>query len=509
MKQFLKYHKKQIIGGVIYVLLFAAPVVTLLLEAGNPGLAIPNSRRWGLLRNTISLGVLTAIGCLLIGFYAAVGIFTGRLREKSLRWWFLLLLPVPQYIYALSWMELVRLLGKICPPLLRMQIFGLLPCVIVEVMAYLPICTALALLGLERQDVRLAEAGLLCKKGDTVLYGICLTQMLPWLLSGAGCVFVLSATDFSIPSLFQYNVYAMELFSDFSAYGRAVNSFWLAIPLIILILIVVMLSQNGLQQIFIPVRSHSQVRLYLSGLTKGICTAAIGLCVMQILIPVVTLTVGIGSWEQLTASAVLAGEELMISCGIGLMAALLTIFPAFAAAAILCSTGNRFLRMLFLFPLAMPGALIGVGWLELLNGSFLHGITGTLLFPALGCATRFMPFGTMILTGMLFRVDKKCLEAAEVLQSSNRKAFLAVKLPMFAPGILASGLLVFLLAIGDVGVTLMTAPPGKEPFSIKIYNYLHYGASEMVSGFCMVVVLVCLTVTVAMIGLLRMRKHGN
>ena len=191
------------------------------------------------------------------------------------------------------------------------------------------------------------------------------------------------------------------------------------------------------------------------------------------------------------------------------MAALLTIFPAFAAAAILCSTGNRFLRMLFLFPLAMPGALIGVGWLELLNGSFLHGITGTLLFPALGCATRFMPFGTMILTGMLFRVDKKCLEAAEVLQSSKRKAFLAVKLPMFAPGILASGLLVFLLAIGDVGVTLMTAPPGKEPFSIKIYNYLHYGASEMVSGFCMVVVLVCLTVTVAMIGLLRMRKHGN
>ena len=286
--------------------------------------------------------------------------------------------------------------------------------------------------------------------------------------------------------------------------------FFLAgIPLIILILIVVMLSQNGLQQIFIPVRPHSQVRLYLSGLTKGICTAAIGLCVMQILIPVVTLTVGIGSWEQLTASAVLAGEELMISCGIGLMAALLTIFPAFAAAAILCSTGNRFLRMLFLFPLAMPGALIGVGWLELLNGSFLHGITGTLLFPALGCATRFMPFGTMILTGMLFRVDKKCLEAAEVLQSSKRKAFLAVKLPMFAPGILASGLLVFLLAIGDVGVTLMTAPPGKEPFSIKIYNYLHYGASEMVSGFCMVVVLVCLTVTVAMIELLRMRKHGN
>ena len=237
MKQFLKYHKKQIIGGVIYVLLFAAPVVTLLLEAGNPGLAIPNSRRWGLLRNTISLGVLTAIGCMLIGFYAAVGIFTGRLREKSLRWWFLLLLPVPQYIYALSWMELVRLLGKICPPLLRMQIFGLLPCVIVEVMAYLPICTALALLGLERQDVRLAEAGLLCRKGDAVLYGICLPQMLPWLLSGAGCVFVLSATDFSIPSLFQYNVYAMELFSDFSAYGRAVNSFWLAIPLIILILI--------------------------------------------------------------------------------------------------------------------------------------------------------------------------------------------------------------------------------------------------------------------------------
>lgn len=509
MKCFPKHHRKQAAGAAIYVLLFTLPLFALLFQAGNPGLAIPNSRRWGLLGNTMLLGLLTAAGCILIGFYAAVGIYTGRWKESSLRWWFLLLLPVPQYIYALSWMELVRLLGGMIPSLLRMQIFGIFPCVIVEVMAYMPICTALSLAGLERQDVRLTEAGILCRKADIVLYRICLPQMLPWLLSGAGCVFVLSATDFSIPSLFQYNVYAMELFSDFSAYGKAVNSFWLALPLILLIMIAVTFLLQGLQQIFVPSKSRGHATLQLSGVTKGMCKTAVLVCIMQIGIPILTLTAGIGSWEQLIDSAALSGEELLISCGIGGMAALITIFPSGCAAMILCSNRKWYLRLLFLFPLAMPGALIGIGWLELLNGSLFHSITGTLLFPALGCAVRFIPFGTLVLAGMLFRIDKKSLQAAELLKINGWKEFCTVKFPVFAPGILASVLMVFLLTLGDVSVTLMTAPPGKEPFSIKIYNYLHYGASEMVSGFCMAVVIICLMVTLVLMVLLRMRRNGD
>lgn len=154
--------------------------------------------------------------------------------------------------------------------------------------------------------------------------------------------------------------------------------------------------------------------------------------------------------------------------------------------------------MIFLLPLAIPGALVGVGWLTLLNGSPLQAVTKSVLLPALGCAGRFMPFCVLILIGTFLRLDVHRLQAAQLLQGHSGKAFYQVLLPMCFPGLLAGGLLIFLLSLGDVGVTLMLAPPGMEPFSIKVYNYLHYGASEMVSGFCLLMVLIC-TLTMALV----------
>jgi len=505
---FLKCKKIQLVGAVICIMFFAAPLAALLEQAGDPLLAIPNGRRLGLLGNTLQLGILTAAGCMVIGFFTAAAIYTGRLKNSILRWWFLLLAPVPQYIYALAWMELVRMAGQVWPELLGMQIYGLFPCVAVEIMAYLPLCTGLALLGLERQDASLIQAALVCRKGDCVLYRICLPQMFPWLICGAGCVFVLSAADFSIPSLFQYNVYAMELFSDFSAYGKAVNSLWLAMPLMLLILLVVWLTQSRLKQILLPVSYRKTVPLYLSRTTVSLMRAAVFLSVLQILIPLLTLAAGIGGWEQLTASVELSLEELWVSCRIGILAAVLAVVPASLTAGLLCDSKSSFWRIVFLFPLAMPSALVGVGWLTLLNGSIFHGVTSTLLFPALGCATRFLPLGMLVLMGICFGVDKKSLQAALLLQNNWWKAVAVVKIPVYAPGVWAAGFLVFLLTLGDVGVTLMTAPPGKEPFSIKIYNYLHYGASEMVSGFCMVIIVICLAVMLLMMRIVRGRKNG-
>ena len=116
--------------------------------------------------------------------------------------------------------------------------------------------------------------------------GLCAVSDIPSAdVCGAGCVFVLSAADFSIPSLFQYNVYAMELFSDFSAYGKAVNSLWLAMPLMLLILLVVWLTQSRLKQILLPVSYRKTVPLYLSRTTVSLMRAAVFLSVLQILIP--------------------------------------------------------------------------------------------------------------------------------------------------------------------------------------------------------------------------------
>jgi len=92
-----------------------------------------NGRRLGLLENSIVLGGLSAVLCMLIGLLAAMKIHNGRLRNSSKRWFFLLLAPVPYYIYALMWMYLVRMLGQFDRRIMSTAMTGLLPSVFVNV----------------------------------------------------------------------------------------------------------------------------------------------------------------------------------------------------------------------------------------------------------------------------------------------------------------------------------------------------------------------------------------
>jgi iron(III) transport system permease protein len=65
------------------------------------------------------------------------------------------------------------------------------------------------------------------------------------------------------------------------------------------------------------------------------------------------------------------------------------------------------------------------------------------------------------------------------------KTWLRVRVPLLLPGVMAACCVVFVLAMGELGATLIVAPPGHATLTMKIYNYLHYGASEAVAGLCL------------------------
>jgi len=64
-----------------------------------------------------------------------------------------------------------------------------------------------------------------------------------------------------------------------------------------------------------------------------------------------------------------------------------------------------------------------------------------------------------------------------------------VRLPLLLPGLLAGASLVFALTLGELGATLIVAPPGQSTLTLRIYNYLHYGASDVVAGLCLAMLL--------------------
>jgi iron(III) transport system permease protein len=136
---------------------------------------------------------------------------------------------------------------------------------------------------------------------------------------------------------------------------------------------------------------------------------------------------------------------------------------------------------------------VGVGLIALWNRPEFGALYPSLALPVLAALARFTPFAALALLAQLHRVDPLLWDAARVFQSSGARisrggalrTLLRVQLPLALPGVLTGMCLVFALTLGELGATLLVAPPGQSTLTLRIYNYLHYGASDSVAGLCL------------------------
>ena len=490
-RKFSQY-SKGIVICLIYLALTLLPVISLVLTGRGVETGLMNARRAGLMVNSLVIAFFTVVICLVIAVFASLRIHTGFRKRPLLRWYFLLLAPVPPYIYALSYMNLLRSLGRFFPEVLRYRMTGIFPCVTVETFAFLPFALAAALVALDQVNEKEWAAALVFESADNVFFKVILPKQIPWLLAIGAVIFTLSITDYSIPSLFQVNVYSMEIFSDYSAAGQSVHSMYLSLPLILIAAAVIILSFLPLKNVSDTMKSEAGVRPVCSPVLNAAGSAAVVLTLLQIFLPLISfvpylLTPGAGSVSALS--------ELWNSSLSGVLAVLILIVPA-AAMALLLVSDHPFCRpavwMAAVLPLCIPGVLTGIGVLKLFSSTPLYIFRNGVLFSAAGLAVRYLPFAMLIQYGCYLRIDRKRIRAAVLLQRRAGSAFARVQLPLMAPGLIISGIVVFLLTLGDVGTSLVLMTPGREPMSVKIYNYLHYGSSETVTYFCLMQTAVCL-----------------
>jgi len=122
------------------------------------------------------------------------------------------------------------------------------------------------------------------------------------------------------------------------------------------------------------------------------------------------------------------------------------------------------------------------------NSPGWSSLYGSSLMPVLAALARFTPLAAIVLLVQLRRIDPLLVDAARVSQVSPLRTWLQIRLPMLAPGLLAAAAVVFALSLGELGATLIVAPPGQATLTMRIYNYLHYGASSTVAGLCLMMV---------------------
>ena len=134
--------------------------------------------------------------------------------------------------------------------------------------------------------------------------------------------------------------------------------------------------------------------------------------------------------------------------------------------------GKRAVILLFLLPMLIPPITFGIPLATVLYqvhlGGNLSGVILANLVPA-------MPFVVLVMVPFIEQIDPRIEAAARVFGAGTGRLFIHVLLPLLAPGILASLLLVLVRTIAMFELTFFTAGPGNQTLVVALY-YAVYAA---------------------------------
>ena len=504
--------------GIFTVLIFA-PLIALLVAAAEyvpthysdiAALLIPTERRLLLLLNSLGLSLAVSISGIAIGTLAAIRLWrceSGIL--SSLRWLVLVLTLVPPYIHALAWSSALQKLNDLLGGLGVSQVYfqGWAAAWWVQLMSSLPLAVGLALVGMKCVEPLFIDAARVIRSDIRSFIRIILPLAAPMLLATAGILFLLNIMDYSVPYLFQLNVYPLEIFAEFSASNEPARAFLYSLPLLIIAVFIVASLQHGLRNV-----AQSTSWGKPSWLVSPTWPAwfhllqwfAIAVLFLQVVVPLFSLTALTGTWHSMLTSITSASSEITFTLWVALLAALLSL-PLAAGTAIELFRQQRWRWLwwlIVLMPLAVPPPLIGVGLISIWNRPMLLDIYGSAAMPVLAALVRFTSFAVLVLAVQLKYIDRLLIDAAAIIQPKRFRIWSRVWFPMLLPGLLAAAGIVFAMTTGELGATLLVAPPGQATLTMRIYNFLHYGSTSTVAGLCLLMAAIALATGLIAIGAL-------
>lgn len=153
----------------------------------------------------------------------------------------------------------------------------------------------------------------------------------------------------------------------------------------------------------------------------------------------------------------------------GNLLALLFGLPAAYALSRFSFKGKDALNALFLFPVLIPGIVLGFSMLKYVVVAYHLPIYASLL---VGHTVVMMPFIIRVIGSSLANFDFSVEEAALSLGAGRLQTFFQVVLPNIKSGIIAAVLIAFLESFNNVDISVFMTGPGTSTFPIQMLTYV-------------------------------------
>jgi len=483
-------------GSIFLVLILFGPFIAIIADTivsliQNPdngiSLVLPSGRRTTLFLRTIGLGLWVSIAGMITGLTTATVLWRwNRGRIRHLRWLILVFAAIPPYIHALAWADLMS----------PVTVNGWWTSWWVQLMSFLPITTGMALIGLESVNTGLVNAARVMRSDAGTFRKIVFPAALPAVVTGGIILFLLSITDYSVPSLFRINVYAIEIFAEFSSTGNPSKAFLLSLPVILCALIGIIVLSGSLKRILFSTPGNKQGRLnsfFWPSWIRVLQILAMLILLLQVLVPLFNIVFDISSIDHLLKTVTNSSGEIFYSIMVAASAALISLPLGWLGVRLVTQKRSFGLWWLILFiPMIFPPALTGIGLISIWNRPILSDIYNSWMILVLADLSRFLPVSVLVMFITLKQINLSLLDAARIIEKRPGRILYRITLPLVIPGLIATAFVVFVLSLGELGASILLAPPGKSTISMTIFNYLHYGESSTVAGLSLLMVLITL-----------------
>jgi iron(III) transport system permease protein len=527
VRAFLNKRLVNVFAGGLFALLaifLVYPITAVLVKSfwGEDGFTLEfykefvsyNFYYWSLF-NTLILGTVTMVILVVVGFCFAYLTTRGPLLlRKPLKIIALLPLAAPPYIFAISLITLLGRNGLINNMFhLNFNIYGWTGVIMAQCLAFLPLSFMMIENVLNSVNPSLEEtASDMGASEYRIIRSITIPLAAPGLLKAALLVFVMTIAEFGNPAILggRTPFLAPDTYLAITGEGdfnmASVLSVILIMPCVIIFIFHNYILKGRGYTTIVGKPSPIEPKEIIPGIKIPfmIISFIVGLMVLSsfgvILLGAFVKIVGVDNtfvFDHImnTQSNIAIYNSIKVSLGAGLVGAIVGTLLAYV---IMRGNfpGKHVMEMIALSGFALPGTVIGVGYIMAFNQPpFL--LTGTIWIIILNCVFRFVAVGVEAGISKLHQISIEIEEASADLGADFITIFFKIVLPIMFSAFVAGFIYTFMTTMMSLSSVIFLVTPGFDLASVYIYLTAQLGELGLASATTvkmMVIVALCLAI---------------
>jgi iron(III) transport system permease protein len=527
LKAFINAELINILAAILFLLLaifLLYPILAVLIKSikGPQGFTLSYYLKFFLkgyyfrsLLNTLALGFINTVVCLIVGFCLAYLTTRGPLYlRKPLKFISMMPLIAPPYLFAISLIILFGRNGILTKALgLSWSIYGFSGVVIAQTLAFIPLAYLMIENTLMSLNPNLEESAYDLGASEVrIIRTITIPLLAPGILKAGLLVFVMTIAEFGNAAILggrtpflAPDTYQMIIGEGDFEMG-SVLSVILIIPCILIFFIHNYLL-TGKKFTTIGGKPVASEPRRMTGLVKFpfliiSCLAGLIIIVSFGVVLVASFTQLLGVKNEIVFSHILnfdSNRAIYNSIKVSLIASFIgAIIGTLLAYVIVRGKffGRNFIEMISLSGFALPGTVIGIGYLLAFNTPPIK-LTGGIMILALNCVFRFLAVGVEAGISKLHQINIEIEEASSDLGANFMTTFYRIVLPIMFPAFIAGFIYTFMTTIVSLSAVVFLVSPGFELAAVKIFDAAVYGEIGVASATTMklvAIVILCMVI---------------